>query len=42
MLRGNANPFTQEQLAERENCSMQDYRAGKCTTQEQPEKVSEN
>jgi hypothetical protein len=42
MLRRKAKPFTQEQLVERANSSMQDYRAGKCTTQEQLETESEN
>lgn len=35
-------PFTQEQLVERANRSMKDYYAGKCTSQEQLLKESEN
>ena len=42
MLRRKAIPFTQEQLVERASHSMQDYRAGKFTTQEQLETESEN
>jgi hypothetical protein len=42
MLTRNNKPFTQEQLVERANRSMQDYRTGKCTEQEQLEKESEN
>ena len=42
IARRNVKPFTQEQVVERAKRSTQDYLLGKCTTQEQLEKKSEN
>jgi len=42
IVRKNVKPFTQELVVERAKRSTQDYLLGKCKTQEQLEKESEN
>jgi len=42
IARRNVKPFTQEQVVERAKLSTQDFLSGKCKTQEQLEKESEN